>query len=257
MKNFNRPLTDGDLLAFQYEEEVIQMIQAELARAEIKHPSWPSDQIHAAAIVTEECGELMRAAVQYELEKGSIENIEEEAIQTAATCIRLLKDIRARRRRADGVTVDHTSPDITKSAHENNPALPKISHPILIDQVNDAVKFVDSNLVSDGYYTFGELYEHRIKLFIALCKMYNNWRAYTSGLNYAWRSMNHSDGTYIDGYFILGLFKEEGRQITYHLPMRYWSDCEFAEFSPTAPEWDKHTSKDVLERIELLYRGKP
>lgn len=30
---------------------------------------------------------------------------------------------------------------------------------------------VDTNQISDGYHTFGELYEHRIALFRALCSM--------------------------------------------------------------------------------------
>lgn len=75
-------------------DEIINEILKEVDRAENKHPDWPMDKIHAAAIVCEESGELIRCAVQYELENGSnLSELKKEAIQTAATCIRLLKKL--------------------------------------------------------------------------------------------------------------------------------------------------------------------
>jgi hypothetical protein len=98
--------------------------------------------------------------------------------------------------------------------------------------------------VSDGYHTFDELYEHRIVLFIALCKAYHPP---------VWCSVFHSDGTQYGDWFILGIGKEKGKQITYHLPAKYWSEvCEFAEVLEKAPEFDGHTSQDVLERLKNL-----
>lgn len=73
---------------------IIVEILMEVERAEKKHPVWPNDQLYAASIVAEENGELTRAAVQYEMEGGDIEEIRKEAIQTAATCIRLLKNLK-------------------------------------------------------------------------------------------------------------------------------------------------------------------
>jgi hypothetical protein len=107
--------------------------------------------------------------------------------------------------------------------------------------------------VSDGYHTFNELYDHRIILFIALCKMCNN--AYDEsgvGVWRPWRSKTHSDGSSYDGWFILGLFVGEGDQITYHLPLSKWGMCDFAETLDMAPIWDGHTPEDVLRRIEKL-----
>lgn len=69
-------------------------IITEVAFAEKKHPKWPKDEVYAAAIVMEEAGELMRAAVQLKIDKtGSKEELRKEAIQTAAMCIRLLKNL--------------------------------------------------------------------------------------------------------------------------------------------------------------------
>lgn len=75
------------------ERQIIQSILLELERAECKFPYWPTDAIHAAAIVNEESGELIRAALQYRYESGDLANLKTEAIQTAAMCIRFLKNI--------------------------------------------------------------------------------------------------------------------------------------------------------------------
>ena len=75
--------------------EALRAIGAEIDRARELHPEWPTDQIHAAAIVCEESGELMRAAINYEYgsdepcAKGYLE-MRKEAIHTAATAIRFL-----------------------------------------------------------------------------------------------------------------------------------------------------------------------
>ncbi len=103
----------------------------------------------------------------------------------------------------------------------------------------------DTMQVSDGFHTMDELYEHRIVLFIALCSVCEKMEI--------WRSKLHSDGTMFDGQFILGMKKEAGEQITYHLPLKYWSYTEFAETLEEAPEWDQHTSSDVLERLKNLF----
>jgi len=103
---------------------------------------------------------------------------------------------------------------------------------------------------SDGYHTFDELYEHRIVLFISLCR---HLKKYDDFLYPVWCSVLHSDGSKFDDWFILGIRKEKGEQITYHLPVRYWSEvCEFAEVLEKAPEYDGHTPADVLERMKIL-----
>jgi len=97
--------------------------------------------------------------------------------------------------------------------------------------------------ISDGYHTFGELYEHKITLFIALCK-----QLYGEGI--VWRSKLHSDGSSFEGRFILGMNQTKGRQITYHLPLEKWEETDFAQTLKKAPEFDGHTSEDVLKRIK-------
>lgn len=100
----------------------------------------------------------------------------------------------------------------------------------------------------DGYHTFGELYAHRIELFIALCAELDE-RLPTGEV---WRSKLHSDGTSFEGWFVMGIGRERGRQITYHLPMSAWPQTEWLGECERAPEFDGHTSADVLMRIRRL-----
>lgn len=125
------------------------------------------------------------------------------------------------------------------------------------DQINFIIKEnkLNTNKISDGYHTIGELYDHRIRLFIALCEAITGWTCKEGIANNIWRTRNHSDGTEYDGWFLLGIFKEQGKQITYHLPISYWHECDFAETIIIAPEFDNHTSSDVLERLKTIFFG--
>lgn len=104
--------------------------------------------------------------------------------------------------------------------------------------------------ISDGYHTFDELYEHRITLFIAFCKILADKDGHWS--SEIWRSKLHHDGSEYEGWFIMGINKEAGCQMSYHLPFSKWEETEFAETLEKAPEWDGHTSQDVLERLRRL-----
>lgn len=107
--------------------------------------------------------------------------------------------------------------------------------------------------VSDTYHTIDELYDHRITLFIALCKAFATMNNIVENtVKKIWRSEAHSDGSKWDGWFILGIDKAEGEQITYHLPMTRWDDTEFAETLEVAPKFDGHTAADVLVRLKAL-----
>jgi len=108
--------------------------------------------------------------------------------------------------------------------------------------------------VSDGYHTMDELYDHRMILYISLCRsLRNNERMTRNTMRYeVWRSKLHSDGTFIPDWFILGIGIEPGKQITYHIPNKLWNETHFATTLERAPEWDKHNSYDVLVRLRQL-----
>jgi NTP pyrophosphatase (non-canonical NTP hydrolase) len=73
-------------------DRIVNEVLHEVARATTKFPTWPSDPLHAAAIVQEECGELVKATLHacYEPHKSTVADVREEAIQTAAMVLRFL-----------------------------------------------------------------------------------------------------------------------------------------------------------------------
>lgn len=66
-------------------------ILAEVDRATVKFPTWPTDPLHALAVLGEEFGELTKAMLQftYEPHKTNRQEIRAEAIQTAAMALRV------------------------------------------------------------------------------------------------------------------------------------------------------------------------
>ena len=102
---------------------------------------------------------------------------------------------------------------------------------------------VDTNNISDGCHTFGELYDHRAKLFSIICNQDFIWED-------AWKSKFHNDGTMFDGYFIVGINTPKG-QATYHYEMKYWDYFHVKELDK-APEWDGHTANEAIERLLSL-----
>lgn len=66
-------------------------VVGELERATAKFPTWPTDPLHALAVLGEEFGELTKDMLQlcYEPHMTSRANVRKEAIQTAAMALRL------------------------------------------------------------------------------------------------------------------------------------------------------------------------
>lgn len=70
----------------------LQLVMDEVDRATLKFPTWPTDPLHAVAILGEEFGELTKAVLQtiYEPHKVREGELRAEAIQTAAMALRFL-----------------------------------------------------------------------------------------------------------------------------------------------------------------------
>lgn len=70
-------------------------VMDEVERATRKFPTWPTDPLHAVAILGEEFGELTKAVLQtiYEPHKVQEGELRTEAIQTAAMALRFLASI--------------------------------------------------------------------------------------------------------------------------------------------------------------------
>jgi hypothetical protein len=99
----------------------------------------------------------------------------------------------------------------------------------------------DIQQISDGYHTIDELYKHRIALFIALM---------SCNTKISWWSRLHYDGTMFEGYVIAGIQLPTG-MITYHFKNMYIEYLKVAGIKEleNAPEWDGHTSQDVVKRL--------
>ena len=76
-------------------EEAMNLIAAEVIKATLKFPTWPTRVIDACAIVGEEAGELTKACLQstYEQDKSGLDEIRMEAIQTGAMAVRFLMSL--------------------------------------------------------------------------------------------------------------------------------------------------------------------
>lgn len=86
---------------------------AELNRAVQKFPTWPTDPLHAVAVLGEEFGELTKAVLQsvYEPHKVTPGDVQTEAVQVAAMALRFLRSLH--------------SYEFTPGAQHEQPALSK------------------------------------------------------------------------------------------------------------------------------------
>lgn len=75
------------------EYEAITLIIDELRRAEKLWPKWPIDPIHAAAVVDEESGEIVKAVNNWVYKNESDEKVAKEAVQTGAMALRFLMNM--------------------------------------------------------------------------------------------------------------------------------------------------------------------
>lgn len=77
--------------------DYVGMVFEELRRAERKFPGFPTDPVHAAAILAEEVGELQQACLKWTYEGGNLEDVKKEAVQSAAMALRFLFNIESLR----------------------------------------------------------------------------------------------------------------------------------------------------------------
>lgn len=73
---------------------LLQVLE-ELDRAHLKFPTWPTDPLHALAVLGEEFGELTKDMLQltYEPHKTTAAKVRGEAIQTAAMALRVVASL--------------------------------------------------------------------------------------------------------------------------------------------------------------------
>jgi len=92
--------------------------------------------------------------------------------------------------------------------------------------------------VSDGYHTIDELYDHRCSLFVMLCLQMKGQVFYKLDI-------------FSPGWFILYLETKYG-QISYHIKDVFLPAIQNVAIYDVEHVWDGHSSKDVLDRMNLL-----
>jgi hypothetical protein len=107
-----------------------------------------------------------------------------------------------------------------------------INHKCLRDESSPSPEARVDGETSDGYHTFNELYEHRVLLWINLC-LTVPIQCYVVEEHYA-------------GWFLLGMGTANG-QISYHCQNKYLHLVK--NIKREHPEFDGHTSKQVIERL--------
>lgn len=132
--------------------------------------------------------------------------------------------------------------NISNQENENRNYVAKIN-----ELIAELPSMEEANKVFDGYHTFGEVYQHRVTLYLVLCKFLQKQG------HYVWRSKLHDDESYIDGYFLLGVNAKEGEQITYHIRNQHWGSTNFADTLDVALKYDGHTSQDVVARLFKIF----
>ena len=75
-------------------------VEAELVGAKARFPEWPTDPLHAVAVLNEEVGELNKAILQATYESHNqddaielLNRVEVEAVQVAAMALRFLESL--------------------------------------------------------------------------------------------------------------------------------------------------------------------
>jgi len=74
---------------------ILNAITCEVIRAEDKWPQWPENTFNQICIVAEESGEAVRAVNEYhnDMTESNFKAIQTELIQTAAMCVRMIKNL--------------------------------------------------------------------------------------------------------------------------------------------------------------------
>jgi hypothetical protein len=123
-----------------------------------------------------------------------------------------------------------------------------------VEEVNKRISYlaetftIKTDEVSDGYHTFGELYEFR-KTYNAV--LFNLWASI--GRYNVYKSKKHFDGEecFGGGWFIVMADLPTG-QISNHYELKDWDMFEVPEFETAPIPFDGHTSEDVLDRLKAL-----
>lgn len=86
--------TQSNPMAPNNPKDPIEIILQELNRAKQQYPGpFPTDPVYCAAIIAEEAGEVVKAALNYYYHNGTLGDLQKETAQTGAMVVRMLNAI--------------------------------------------------------------------------------------------------------------------------------------------------------------------
>lgn len=71
-------------------EHILIELESELSRAKEKHPVWSFDPVHGAAILAEETGSVLKAALDFYYGRGGSHKLKTELVHALAMAARFL-----------------------------------------------------------------------------------------------------------------------------------------------------------------------
>lgn len=104
-------------------------------------------------------------------------------------------------------------------------------------------KMINTDNISDGFHTFGQLYHQRMMLFSVLVNLFPE---------ISWKTTKHEDGEecFGGGWFLVTIDTPEG-SYGYHYKMEDWDkfNCPVLE---KAKHWDGYTEEHVERLLSLV-----
>lgn len=109
--------------------------------------------------------------------------------------------------------------------------------------LSENLEKIDTNNISDGCHTFGQLYFQRMMLFATLVNLFPEL---------SWKTKRHEDGEecFGGGWFLVTIDTPAGCY-GYHYEEKYWDMFKCDEIE-TARHWDGYTEKDVDRLFSLI-----
>lgn len=106
---------------------------------------------------------------------------------------------------------------------------------------------IDTNDISDGYHTFGQLYFQRMMLFATLVNLFPHL---------SWKTKRHEEGEecFGGGWFLVTIDTPAGAY-GYHYEMKYWDMFNCVELDKAKP-WDGYSEENVDRLLSLIIRNK-
>lgn len=220
-------------------DKIIFDMSAEMKRAQAKFPTWPQNIVEAAAVVSEEMGEVVKDANTYRWRQGKAtpQDIYTEAIQTGAMLLRFLTETPVMAALTQGhmfVDMCPQSPDFLPcmSVDTLTPALPDLPPYATVKNIFDVASKLQNygNSASTVFAFLDTIAFHMpVKMTEIIEGTGLSDRTIRDLLTKAGRDMVHA------GYTPLVIREKHGREVFYSL----------------APDWEVRLEKAITHQLDL------